>query len=101
MPQLNGTDFLKTLKNPPRIILTTGFAEYAIEGYELDVVDYLLKPIRFDRFLKAVNKAFPSRGHDPAHEIEPPAEEKKEISFVYFRADRKMMKVMLRDILYI
>jgi two-component system LytT family response regulator len=101
MPQLNGTDFLKTLKSAPRIILTTAFAEYALEGYELDVVDYLLKPVRFDRFLKAVNKAFPSRGHDAAPKILPPVEEKKEISFVYFRADRKMMKVLLREILYI
>ncbi len=101
MPQLKGTDFLKTLKTSPRIILTTAFAEYAMEGYELDVVDYLLKPIRFDRFLKAVNKAFPSREHDPAPEKEPRTEEKKEISFVYFRADRKMVKVFLRDILYI
>jgi two-component system LytT family response regulator len=101
MPQLTGTDFLKTLKNAPRIILTTAFAEYAMEGYELDVVDYLLKPVRFDRFLKAVNKAFPAQGHRSAMEIGTPAPEKKEPSFVYFRADRKMIKVLLGDILYV
>ena len=52
MPQLNGNDFLKTLKHPPKVIFTTAHAEYALEGYELDIVDYLMKPIPFDRFLK-------------------------------------------------
>jgi two-component system LytT family response regulator len=103
MPQLNGTDFLRILKNPPRTILTTAFSDYALEGYELDVVDYLVKPIRFDRFLKAVNKAFPINGNWP--EIKTAIAEntaaKKSDSFVYFRADRKMVKVMLSDILYI
>jgi two-component system, LytTR family, response regulator len=97
MPQLNGTDFLKTLKNPPKVILTTAYTEYALEGYELDVVDYLMKPIPFDRFLKAVNKAYQLGSSKP----DLAAEEKKTESFVYFRADRKMVKVMLDDILYI
>lgn len=99
MPQLNGNDFLKTLKNPPKVIFTTAFSEYALQGYELDVIDYLMKPIPFDRFLKAVNKAY----QQTAAKTESPAgtEEKKTDSFVYFRADRKMVKVMLQDILYI
>lgn len=103
MPQLNGTDFIKTLKNPPKVIFTTAFSEYALEGYELDVVDYLMKPIRFDRFLKAVNKAFPLNNATAALKPVVPVtvEEKKNESFVYFRADRKMVKVMLDDILYI
>ncbi len=105
MPQLDGTAFLKTLKNPPKVIFTTAYPEYALEGYELDIVDYLLKPVRFDRFLKAVNKAFPlgSQQADAASVSPAPAapEEKKSESFVYFRADRKMQKVMLHDILYI
>lgn len=101
MPQLNGTEFLKTLKNPPKIIFTTAYAEYALEGYELDIIDYLLKPVRFDRFLKAVNKAFPAPDNrQPANEPIS-ANEKKNESFVYFRADRKMIKVLLSDILYI
>ena len=99
MPQLNGNDFLKTLKNPPKIIFTTAFSEYALEGYDLDVVDYLLKPIPFDRFLKAVNKA--SQGAVEKPEVSFPQEDKKNESFVYFRADRKMVKVMLQDIFYI
>ncbi|HEX6429705.1 MAG TPA: LytTR family DNA-binding domain-containing protein [Niastella sp.] len=103
MPQLNGTDFIKTFKNPPKVIFTTAFAEYALEGYELDVVDFLMKPIRFDRFLKAVNKAYPVNGSMTALKpvASPVVEEKKNESFVYFRADRKMVKVMLDDILYI
>lgn len=99
MPQINGNDFLKTLKNPPKVIFTTAYTEYALEGYELDVVDYLMKPIPFDRFLKAVNKAYQQAivKHDSSAST---AEEKNE-SFVYFRADRKMVKVMLHDIRYI
>jgi len=99
MPQLNGNDFLKTLKHPPKVIFTTAFAEYALEGYELDVIDYLLKPIPFDRFLKAINKA--TQVSFPKIDITVPVEEKKPGSFVYFRADRKMVKVMLSDILYV
>jgi DNA-binding LytR/AlgR family response regulator len=58
MPQLKGTELMKILKNPPQVIFTTAHADYALEGYELDIVDYLLKPIQFDRFVKAVSKAF-------------------------------------------
>jgi two-component system LytT family response regulator len=98
LPQLNGNDLLKILKYPPKVIFTTAHAEYALEGYELDVVDYLLKPVQFDRFLKAVHKATQT-----AYPAEHPAEqpELKQEAFVYFRSDRKMVKVMLHDILYI
>lgn len=101
MPQLNGNDFLKTLRQPPKVIFTTAYPDYAIEGYELDVVDYLLKPIHFDRFLKAVNKAFQNTATLP--EAVPVIKETEDSSaqFVYFRADRKMVKLMLQDILYI
>src|SRR5258706_7794918 len=57
MPKVSGIDFLKALKNPPLTILTTAYSDYALEGYELDVVDYLVKPITFERFLKASQKA--------------------------------------------
>ncbi len=74
--------------------------EYAHEGFELDVIDYLLKPIRFDRFLRSVNKAFPQRQQET--EIHGTVEESKAAtSFIYLRVDRKMIKVLLDDILYI
>ena len=99
MPQLNGNDFLKTLKNPPKVIFTTAYSEYAVEGYELDAIDYLMKPVPFDRFLKAVNKAYQLTATKSDIPVVP--EEKKSDPFVYFRADRKMVKVMLQDISYI
>ena len=100
MTKLKGNELLKILKNPPKVILTTAHPEYALEGYELDVVDYLLKPIQFDRFVKAVHKAVQLNGHNPATTNSPKQEAKQE-SFVYFRADRKMVKVMLADIIYV
>ena len=99
MPQLKGNELLKILRNPPKVILTTAYAEYAVEGYELDVMDYLLKPIQFDRFVKAVHKAVQLNGHALNQSSLQP--EAKQESFVYFRADRKMVKVILSDILYI
>jgi two-component system, LytTR family, response regulator len=99
MPQLKGTEFLKAIKNPPPVIFTTAHAEYALEGYDLDAVDYLLKPIQFDRFLRAVNKILNLKEHWPA--IPGIAEELRQPGFVYFRADRKMVKVMLQDISFI
>ena len=100
MPQMNGNEFLKTIKNPPPVIFTTAYVDYAIEGYELDVIDYLLKPVKFDRFVKAVNKAFILKGQTVAN-VKQAADTPLQESFVYFRCERKMVKVMLRDILYI
>ncbi|MBN8855206.1 MAG: DNA-binding response regulator [Sphingobacteriales bacterium 50-39] len=102
MPQLKGTELVKILKNPPKVIFTTAHADYALEGYELDVVDYLLKPIQFDRWVKAVSKAFQTAG--PLVVPGPgavPSESARKDSFVYFRMDRKMVKVMLQDIVYV
>ena len=100
MPQLKGNKLLKILKNPPKVIFTTAHAEYALEGYELDVVDYLLKPIQFDRFLKAVHKAFQLNGINPGSDVHLRPELKQE-AFVYFRVERKMVEVPLSDIHYI
>ena len=101
MPQLLGTDFVKTLRNPPKIIFTTAYREYALDGYDLDVVDYLLKPISLERFLRAVQKVY--RPESPVAPALPalPATPTTSDRFLYFRADRKMVKVMVDEILYI
>jgi DNA-binding LytR/AlgR family response regulator len=101
MPQLKGIDLVKILPHPPKVIFTTAHAEYALEGYDLDIIDYLLKPIQFERFLKAVSKAFQfAKPVVTAAETGAPEEPKKE-AYIYLRADRKMVKVLLRDILYV
>ena len=103
MPHLTGTEFVKSLRNIPKVIFTTAFKEYALEGFELDVVDYLLKPIRFDRFLRAVSKAFPQKKDELNNNAAVVMVQEKRINsgFIYLKADRKMIKVMLDDILYI
>jgi DNA-binding LytR/AlgR family response regulator len=101
MPQLLGTNFIRTLKNAPRVIFTTAYRKYAVEGFELDAVDYILKPISFERFLKAVNKVLQLNFHAD-HPAPAPKENPVETnSFLYFRTDRKMVKVYFRDILFI
>ncbi len=101
MPQLSGINLIAALSHSPKIILTTAFEQYAIHAFELNVTDYLLKPIRFDRFLKAVMKAIPGLESSPSTEPVSYQSEKAEPAFLYFRADRKMVKVFLNDILYI
>src|SRR6266513_3102137 len=101
MPQILGTDFLRTLKNPPKVIFTTAFRKFAIEGFELDAVDYLLKPISFERFLKAVNKVMDASLNGTLT-IESEQQSKTSADpYIYLRSDRKMIKVALSDILYI
>lgn len=100
MPRLTGIDFLKTLSRPPMVIMTTAHREFALEGYELDVVDFLLKPISFERFLKSVGKALQRRQPDPAEpaaSLPQPASQ----SHLYIRVDKEMVKVLLTDILWV
>ncbi len=104
MPQLTGIDFLKTLKTPPMVIFTTAYQQYAVEGFELNAIDYLLKPISMDRFMKAVNKA--SEQYDLHHQeakngvnIEGVAEPKPD--YIFVKADKKLQRVKFSDILYI
>ncbi|WP_422361278.1 LytR/AlgR family response regulator transcription factor [Reichenbachiella sp.] len=95
MPKLTGIEFLKTLTNPPKVIFTTAYREYALEGFELEVLDYLLKPISFDRFMKAVSKAL-----NQSKEVEISTSAEGD-DFIFFKCDKKMIRVGLRDILYI
>jgi two-component system LytT family response regulator len=102
MPELLGTEFIRILQHPPKFILTTAYPQYALEGYDLDVVDYLLKPIQFERFLKAINKAALQIGvATPPGPATPNRQEEKADPYLYFRTDRKMVKVMLDEIVYI
>ncbi len=102
MPQITGIEFLKTLKNPPKVIITTAYREYALEGFELDVVDFLLKPITFERFLKSVNKYYQSVQEDvPAERPVIPTNGNAEDAFIYVKENKKVLKVHLNDILYV
>ena len=96
MPKITGLEFLKSLSNPPLVIFTTAYAEHALEGFELNAVDYLLKPISLDRFMKAVNKA--SELFKQSEQKEAYADED---DFVFIKADKKLMKLAYKDILYI
>ncbi len=103
MPHLTGTDFVKSLRNIPKVIFTTAYKEYALEGYELNVVDYLLKPIGFERFLRAVSKAFPQKNESSTNypTVAAPQEKKNNSGFIYMKVDRKMIKILFDDILYL
>src|SRR6478735_3341 len=95
MPQILGTDFLRTLKKPPKVIFTTAFRKFALEGFELDAVDYLLKPISFERFLKAVNKVMDVSFNGTFSFNSEPNISNPNDQYVNFRSDRKMIKVLL------
>ena len=97
MPFLSGIDFIRTLRNPPAIILTTAHKEFAVESYELNVLDYLLKPISFERFLKAINKL----KIDTSEIIKPGIIDIKNDSFIYVKSEKKNVKILLKDILFI
>jgi DNA-binding LytR/AlgR family response regulator len=99
MPSLSGLDMLKSLQNPPKVILTTAFSEFGVESYEYNITDYLLKPIPFERFLKAINKilipqnlAFP---HEKTIEKTTYGDE-----FIFFKSDKKIYKFYFKEILF-
>jgi DNA-binding LytR/AlgR family response regulator len=105
MPQLTGIDFVKTLTRPPMVVFTTAYPNYAIQGFDLNALDYLLKPISLERFMKAVNKAVEQAelqhreipatngvAHTPANDG---------LDFFFVKADKKLVKVNFEDIIYI
>ena len=95
MPNLSGIDFVKSLSNPPAVVFTTANKNYAIEGFNLNVDDYILKPITFERLFKAVNRVYESRGNDLT--VENKISDK---DFIYLKENKKMVKVYLSNILY-
>lgn len=101
MPELTGISLLKILKKRPMVVLTTAYSQYALEGYELDVADYLLKPITFERFLKAVDKI--TQRLDAQTKTIQPLAEPQHVSpqFIFVKDGTKLVKVKLDDILYV
>lgn len=100
MPNLTGIDFLKSLKNPPKTVLTTAYRDYAIESYDLEVLDYLLKPITFERFFKAIEKFL--RNVNTSTPIETASHSQpKADNFLLIKSGNKHHKVLIKDILYI
>ncbi|PSL44742.1 LytTR family two component transcriptional regulator [Chitinophaga niastensis] len=93
MPHISGIEFLSTLREPPKVVFTTAFEQYAIRGFELDILDYLLKPISFERFLKASNKAY--------EYFQSKREQAPEASYLFVKADGKLEKIIFSNILFI
>lgn len=90
MPYLSGIDFLKNLSNAPKVILTTAYENFALQGFELDILDYLLKPISFERFLKASNKAFDYFNTQVQSD-----------KFLFVKSEKRLEKIMINDIIFI
>lgn len=101
MPQITGIDFLKTLKNPPKVIITSAYRQYALEGYELDVVDYLLKPISFERFLKAINKYYHYTPGDLQVVNQGNSHGEIEKAYMDVKENKKVIRIYLNDIRFI
>jgi DNA-binding LytR/AlgR family response regulator len=98
LPRLRGLDFIKTLNEPPKIIITSAYQEYALQGYELNVLDYLLKPVEFSRFLMAVNKLKQQSDLGQLTHQVPLSEERASL---FFNVSKKKVRVFLDEILYI
>jgi DNA-binding LytR/AlgR family response regulator len=90
MPYMTGIEFLKSYPNPPKVIFTTAYEQYAIQGFELDVLDYLVKPVSFERFLKAANKAY------DYFAVQQPGDQ----PYIFIKSETKLEKVLFSDILF-
>lgn len=101
MPELTGMDFLKSLADPPAVIITTAYSEYALEGYEYSVIDYLLKPVSFERFLKAVNKVIKMMNSGAQDMPGSTGGEKSGTDFIFLKSDKINHKITFSQIDYI
>ncbi len=102
MPELTGLEFLNTLQNPPSVIFTTAYRNYAIDAFELDVLDYLLKPITFERFCKAINKFYKLLSYKKPETLGNTSLKQVESEpFIYIKRNKTMIKILLKDILFI
>lgn len=97
MPKMNGLDFIKSLDKSPYFIITTAYREYAVESFDLDVLDYLVKPVPFTRFLKSINKISQKFIKDRSDEVHQTAEK----SFIFLKVDKKLIKIKFEDIYFI
>ncbi|RDY59734.1 LytR/AlgR family response regulator transcription factor [Flagellimonas nanhaiensis] len=100
MPLISGMDFLKSLQNPPKVIFTTAYTEYAVESFEYDVVDYLVKPISMERFLQACNKAFSVIVGNQENK-DNTAEREMDEEYLFVKIDKELVRIKYRDILFI
>ena len=100
MPQITGVDFVRSLAHPPKVIFTTAYRDYAVDAFELNVVDYLLKPISFERFTKAINNFMEVETTHVVSTRETVLDKKEEPDYIFLKADKKHYKVNLSDILY-
>lgn len=96
MPDILGTDFLRSLPNMPNVVLTTAYRDYAVEAFEIEVIDYLLKPIEFHRFLKAVNKVKETIAAQKSKKTTPPL-----LESIQIKANKKTYRVYVKDILFV
>ena len=99
MPRIIGTDFLKNLSHPPKVIFVTAYREYAIDGFELDAVDYLVKPVSFERFFKAITKLNRLMGREVGATAS--NETPNQDAFIYLKVDKDMKKVFVNEIEYV
>ncbi len=99
MPKMSGIDFIKTLKNPPLVIFTTAYSEFALDSYEINAIDYLKKPFSFERFCKALFRAEELISlKQTAHKTE---SSEKQSDFIFIKSDKKAIKIKISDIVYI
>ena len=98
MPKMNGLEFIRSIEAKPSFVITTAYREYAVESYDLDVLDYLVKPIPFNRFLKSINKLSLKSNADRSIEN---AHESAEKSFIFLKVDKKLVRIKYDDIHFI